>query len=1101
MKKKLLSIFLSLSLIFSSIASMSVAFAEEPELEKISTEKVVQQDGIEVRMDMKAGSKIKIWTSLNGGNADPENVGEYFDGKEVHYDGWQLMKIDINIPKKDGLMIESIEPSIESLQPNYSKISEDDNGYNYSFYFKKNDTYNFNIGYKLNNVSNNINVEYKVDNLIEIPDVTMRGYFIVAIDPNEYHGYVTKDDIEEGRYYQQDGSFQKNNIDIGAYGGPDGFFGRVSNIEGVQYMKTMRQIKFYHNYLQKNPINAESLEPFTRGYYPEMSIFQFTSPYDSETKVKKSAYTSEMLGKILERMPNLTEFSANNIGFNNFEAFEKMNGKMDFIACKSSGITSIKGLEKHTGLTNLSLNVNEISDLTPLKNVKEATQWNFIQNEISDLRPIKDVKVNRVIHFGFQSIYPEPILATLNNDNYEIEVNMPIDIDGSYTKVGFADFLNSSSISSQVPSEERNQLLVKYPDGNKKVYPINEKDGKACIKIPKVDVPNAGTDKAFENVKMRLWFENDKGDDSRTRGVFNGRIEFGATTKKDKEKATVKYEAKNTSKNRTDVDVDKNILKVEDINVSDYVNLPKDEKEYNVGESVTPKNPTTTKKINEDGEETGVSTEIKPGESVLVKYEVPNTKKETYVELKFEGYEPEKTNLVAGENTFVGKFKFNDLELVHYDFITDEGKEIPKNIEEKIEDEFEKFKEYELYPDGEDVILKQPKNKTIKDTDGTWEFTGWAYKKEDGKYEYVKNNEKEVHHDEELKGVWKFVKDSSGGGTGGGGTITPTPNPNPTPDKEDPDRVEGDDRIETSIEASEILYPNGTNAVVLANAERFSDVLTANPFAVQEKASALLTYKDKLPEKTLKEIERLGAKKIYVSGGYEAVSKKVVDSLAAKGYEIYRFDGLDRYDTARKIAIKIREKGNKEVVELASGENYPDALCMTSMAVKDNAPILLTRKDSIPKYTKQALAEWDIESVKIGGLDEAISKDVQNQIDKGFEITKGNKADSNVYDGAKKVSRFGGKDRYETSTIIAANSYPESKLGVYATGEDFPDALIAGNYAGRKEAPVLLVKGDSLPEPIEKYTKESKIKKATIIGGVNAVSDKVFNLIKAIINR
>ena len=595
---------------------------------------------------------------------------------------------------------------------------------------------------------------------------------------------------------------------------------------------------------------------------------------------------------------------------------------------------------------------------------------------------------------------------------------------------------------------------------------------------------------------MRLWFENDKGDDSRTRGVFNGRIEFGATTKKDKEKATVKYEAKNTSKNRTDVDVDKNILKVEDINVSDYVNLPKDEKEYNVGESVTPKNPTTTKKINEDGEETGVSTEIKPGESVLVKYEVPNTKKETYVELKFEGYEPEKTNLVAGENTFVGKFKFNDLELVHYDFITDEGKEIPKNIEDKIRKEFKDFEEDELYYDGEKITTQNPIHNEIEDTNGTWKFKGWAHE-EDGKYVYIEKEGMQVHHDEEIIGVWHFEPKNTGGGTGGGGTVTPTPNP----DKEDPDRVEGDDRIETSIEASEILYPNGTNAVVLANAERFSDVLTANPFAVQEKASALLTYKDKLPEKTLKEIERLGAKKIYVSGGYEAVSKKVVDSLAAKGYEIYRFDGLDRYDTARKIAIKIREKGNKEVVELASGENYPDALCMTSMAVKDNAPILLTKKDSIPKYTKQALAEWDIESVKIGGLDEAISKDVQNQIDKGFEITKGNKSDSNVYDGAKKVSRFGGKDRYETSTIIAANSYPESKLGVYATGEDFPDALIAGNYAGRKEAPVLLVKRDTLPEVVEKYTTDSKIEKATVIGGVNAVSDKVFNLIKAAINK
>lgn len=336
------------------------------------------------------------------------------------------------------------------------------------------------------------------------------------------------------------------------------------------------------------------------------------------------------------------------------------------------------------------------------------------------------------------------------------------------------------------------------------------------------------------------------------------------------------------------------------------------------------------------------------------------------------------------------------------------------------------------------------------------------------------------------------VKTKSTGGGGGGTIVTP-----PT----DPDRIEGNDRIETSVETSKDLYPNGTNAVVLANAERYTDVLTADPFAIQEKASALLTYKYEIPEKTLKEIQRLGAKKIYISGGYDAVSKKVVDELAAKGYEIFRFDGVDRYDTARKIAIKIREKGNTNAAELASGEDFPDALCMTPLAVKDQAPILLTKKDSVPKYTKQALAEWDIENIKIGGLDEAVSKEVEKQLKSGFEIEKNNKKDSNVYDGAKAVKRIGGEDRYETSAKLAKESYPESKLGVYATGEDFPDALIAGNYAGTKEAPVLLVKGDSLPEPIEKYTKESKIKKATIIGGVNAVSDKVFNLIKAIINR
>ena len=370
------------------------------------------------------------------------------------------------------------------------------------------------------------------------------------------------------------------------------------------------------------------------------------------------------------------------------------------------------------------------------------------------------------------------------------------------------------------------------------------------------------------------------------------------------------------------------------------------------------------------------------------------------------------------------------------------------------------------------------KYEDIKVDGGKWRFDGWK-----------PANQSNVTTDVEFIGTWKFMKNSTGGGT-----VTPEP--------EDPDRIEGGDRVDTSIDTSEDLFPNGTDAVVLANCERYTDVLTANPFAIQIKAAALFTYKDKLPEKTLKEIERLGAKKIYISGGYDAVSKKVVDELINKGYDVFRFDGVNRYDTARKIAIKIRENGNKNVAELASGENYPDALSMTSMAVKDNAPILLTKKDSIPSYTKQALAEWDIETIKIAGLDEAISNNVEKQIKNGFAIEENNKKDSNVYDGAKVVSRFGGKDRYETSTVIAKESYPNSELGVYATGEKFPDALIAGNYAGRKKAPVLLVKKDTLPESVKKYTANSKIEKATIIGGSKAVSDNVIEFIKeAIKNR
>ena len=332
----------------------------------------------------------------------------------------------------------------------------------------------------------------------------------------------------------------------------------------------------------------------------------------------------------------------------------------------------------------------------------------------------------------------------------------------------------------------------------------------------------------------------------------------------------------------------------------------------------------------------------------------------------------------------------------------------------------------------------------------------------------------------------------------GGGIVVPPSKPE-KPEVE-VNRLEGANRIETAVESSKELYPSGTNVVVLANADRFTDVLAANPLAAQENASSLLTNKDKLATNTLKEIERLGAKKIYISGGYEAVSKKVVDELKNKGYEVVRFAGKDRYETARKIADKIREKGNKEVVELASGENFPDALAMTSMAVRDNAPILLTKKDSIPEETKKALAEYDVKNVKIAGLDKAVSKEVEKEINNGFEIVKGSKEDANVYDGAESVRRIGGKDRYETASKIANEIYPTTKLAIYATGEDFPDALIAGNYAAKKHAPVLLVKKNNLPESVKLYTENAKIEKATIIGGVNAVTENVVEMIKEAIN-
>lgn len=495
----------------------------------------VQQTDAQVqlnaKMELGAGSQIKIWERLDGGNADPQNVGEYFEGQKIEYDGWQLMKLTITIPAQEGLEVTEITPQTQGLYPEKSTlVREDDSSYTYTYYFKGNGTYAFDISYSMHGIAGTDTVEYTIEDLVYIPDVTLLGFFIVAMDTNEVRGYITKTDLMEGRDYSQDGTYDIDKFLGPGTGGPGYYFPYVKNLEGMQYAQTMHQLEFYPGswYGGKKPFDVTSLEPLTEGYYPQLTKFYLTAPYDAETGIKPEAYTSEMLGKILTKMPNLENFSANETGFKNFEVFAQMNGKMQSISCKGNKITSLRGLEGHTDLTHLSLNVNNISDLTPLKNILTAFQWNFIQNNISDLRPICKVKVNKVIHFGLQTVLPDPVLAKLNGETYKLVLPMPIDIDGTNTQVGFASWLKPQ-IGNQVPQEQRTKLLVKYSEDNIKLYPITQVGNEVYAEIPKADVPNAGTSKAFENTVMRFWFHNDNGSDNRTKGNFNGKVDFTAT--------------------------------------------------------------------------------------------------------------------------------------------------------------------------------------------------------------------------------------------------------------------------------------------------------------------------------------------------------------------------------------------------------------------------------------------------------------------------------------------------------------------------------------------------------------------------------------------
>jgi putative cell wall-binding protein len=93
------------------------------------------------------------------------------------------------------------------------------------------------------------------------------------------------------------------------------------------------------------------------------------------------------------------------------------------------------------------------------------------------------------------------------------------------------------------------------------------------------------------------------------------------------------------------------------------------------------------------------------------------------------------------------------------------------------------------------------------------------------------------------------------------------------------------------------------------------------------------------------------------------------------------------------------------------------------------------------------------------------------------------------------VKRIAGGNRYDTSAKTALDAYPGgAETVIIARGDDqgnFADALAASYLAGVEKAPILLTSPGSLPQEIEDAVKKLGAKKAYVLGGELAVSQRV----------
>lgn len=265
-------------------------------------------------------------------------------------------------------------------------------------------------------------------------------------------------------------------------------------------------------------------------------------------------------------------------------------------------------------------------------------------------------------------------------------------------------------------------------------------------------------------------------------------------------------------------------------------------------------------------------------------------------------------------------------------------------------------------------------------------------------------------------------------------------------------RVAGSSRYQTSVEVSKKCYTKSEN-VILANGKVFADALSGGQLALALNAPILLTTNNDVSVDVIKEVNRLEAKNIYILGGESTVSKGIEKKFAGK--KIIRLAGKNRFSTSEKVMEETMKHGSFNELVIASGKSYPDALSASSYVYKKNALMLLSDGNFSNIKSKMNL-------VAVGGK---------------------NTLPLNGFNG----KRIAGKDRYDTSVLIAQNSFGPTQRAILANGIDFPDALTAVSMVKKFEAPILLVKNNKVV--YTDYLKNTKT--FDLVGGKNSIGDDV----------
>lgn len=199
------------------------------------------------------------------------------------------------------------------------------------------------------------------------------------------------------------------------------------------------------------------------------------------------------------------------------------------------------------------------------------------------------------------------------------------------------------------------------------------------------------------------------------------------------------------------------------------------------------------------------------------------------------------------------------------------------------------------------------------------------------------------------------------------------------------------------------------------------------------------------------------------------------------GTTVGRLAGSDRFATACE-AVQDRS-ARSPVAIIATGRDFPDALCAAGLAGAYKAPVLLTEKDTVPDSLRAKLLGLQTrEAIVVGGTGVVSDHVVETLTAMGID-----------------VRRIAGSDRYATSRAVADHlaEMGHTKYCWMARGDEFPDALALAPLATQFTGPVLLTRTDSLPASTLGALQAYDYDYALVAGGTSAVSPAAYSAIQA----